>query len=97
MIDNEYLVSGMSCGHCAQSVTEELTALPGVEAVTVDVETGKVTVRSTEPVAESSIRAAVDEAGYTYEGFTATVRSHTMGPSTTDSPAADSPRRPSHA
>ncbi|GAA3552405.1 heavy metal-associated domain-containing protein [Amycolatopsis ultiminotia] len=73
MIENGYLVFGMSCGHCAQSVTEELTALSGVEVVTVDVETGQVTVRSTEVLPEPAIRAAVEEAGYTYAGSATTV------------------------
>ncbi|RJQ76466.1 heavy-metal-associated domain-containing protein [Amycolatopsis panacis] len=73
MIENDYLVSGMSCGHCARSVTEELTALPAVEDVTVHVETGQVTVRSTDALPESAVRAAVEEAGYTYEGLATTV------------------------
>ena len=68
MIENSYLVTGMSCGHCAQSVTEELTEVPGVEDVTVDVETGRVQVRSTAPLDEAAVRAAVEEAGYTYGG-----------------------------
>jgi len=69
MIENSYLVTGMSCGHCAQSVTEELTAVAGVEDVTVDVETGRVQVRSATALAEPEVRAAVEEAGYTYEGL----------------------------
>jgi copper chaperone len=73
MIEHGYTVSGMSCGHCAQSVTEELAAVPGVTEVSVDVETGRVTVKSTEALAEDAVRAAVEEAGYTYEGTTALV------------------------
>jgi copper chaperone CopZ len=73
MIEHGYTVSGMSCGHCAQSVTEELTAVPGVTEVSVDVERGRVTVKSTEALAEDTVRAAVEEAGYTYEGTTALV------------------------
>ncbi|WP_020663054.1 heavy-metal-associated domain-containing protein [Amycolatopsis benzoatilytica] len=69
MIENSYLVTGMSCGHCAQSVTEELTALPGVENVTVDIETGRVQVRSASPLDEAAVRAAVEEAGYSYGGL----------------------------
>ncbi|MFI5605694.1 heavy-metal-associated domain-containing protein [Amycolatopsis sp. NPDC051903] len=71
MIENGYTVSGMSCGHCAQSVTEELAELPGVEEVDVDVETGHVKVRSTEPLTEEAVKLAVEEAGYTFEGTTA--------------------------
>ena len=73
MIEHGYTVSGMSCGHCAQSVTEELSAVPGVTEVSVDVETGRVTVKSTEALAEDAVRAAVEEAGYLYEGTAALV------------------------
>ena len=59
-----YAVSGMTCGHCVQAVTGELSGLPGVDAVQVDLGTGTVTVTSAEPLDESAVRAAVDEAGY---------------------------------
>lgn len=68
MIEHGYTVSGMSCGHCAQSVTEEITALPGVTEVDVDVPTGRVVVRARAALAEDDVRAAVEEAGFTYEG-----------------------------
>ena len=59
-----YPVTGMTCGHCAASVTEEISELDGVENVDVVVETGAVTVTSTAPLDESAVRAAVEEAGY---------------------------------
>jgi copper chaperone CopZ len=31
-----WTVTGMTCGHCVASVTEELSELPGVERVDVD-------------------------------------------------------------
>ena len=68
MIEHGYTVSGMSCGHCAQSVTEEITALPGVAEVDVDVQAGRVAVRAEAALAEDDVRAAVAEAGYTFEG-----------------------------
>ncbi|RSM39148.1 copper chaperone [Amycolatopsis balhimycina DSM 5908] len=68
MIEHGYTVSGMSCGHCAQSVAEEITALPGVTEVDVDVPAGRVTVRADTALAEDDVRAAVEEAGFTYEG-----------------------------
>lgn len=60
-----YTVSGMTCGHCVKSVTEEVSALAGVHAVDVELATGKVTVTSAAPLAEKDVEAAVDEAGYT--------------------------------
>ncbi|MEU0531041.1 heavy-metal-associated domain-containing protein [Amycolatopsis tolypomycina] len=68
MIEHVYTVSGMSCGHCAQSVTEEITALPGVAEVDVDVPAGRVTVRAEAALVEDDVRAAVAEAGFTFEG-----------------------------
>jgi copper chaperone len=62
-----YDVTGMTCGHCVQAVTTELTALPGVKDVTVELAPGaasQVTVVSDEPLDTQAVRAAVDEAGY---------------------------------
>jgi copper chaperone len=59
-----YTVSGMTCGHCVASVTEEVSEVPGVESVDVTLETGALTVTSAERVDDAAIRAAVEEAGY---------------------------------
>ncbi|PJJ73041.1 copper chaperone CopZ [Diaminobutyricimonas aerilata] len=63
----DYLVEGMTCGHCVMSVTEELTALEGVQHVEVDLRPGAastVTVSSDAPIDPDAVRAAVGEAGY---------------------------------
>jgi copper chaperone CopZ len=57
-------VSGMTCGHCVASVTEEVQEIPGVEHVDVVLETGALAVTSAEPLDEATVRAAVEEAGY---------------------------------
>lgn len=59
-----YTVTGMTCGHCVASVTEEVQEIPGVEDVAVDLPSGAVTVTSAEPLADEVVRAAVEEAGY---------------------------------
>ena len=59
-----YTVTGMTCGHCAASVSEEVQEIPGVREVDVVVETGAVTVTSDEPVEADAVKAAVEEAGY---------------------------------
>ena len=64
MTSTEYTVRGMTCGHCASAVTEEVAKIPGVTDVDVDVAAGRVTVRSTGPVPDDAVAAAVDEAGY---------------------------------
>ncbi|MCD4526898.1 heavy-metal-associated domain-containing protein [Nocardioides sp. cx-173] len=57
-------VTGMTCGHCAASVTEEIAEIPGVESVEVSHEAGTAVVTSTEPVERAAVEAAVVEAGY---------------------------------
>ena len=64
MSTQTYTVTGMTCGHCVASVTEEVSELSGVENVDVDLATGAVTVTSTEPLEDDAVRAAVEEAGY---------------------------------
>ncbi|WP_448811278.1 heavy-metal-associated domain-containing protein [Agromyces bauzanensis] len=64
----DYLVDGMTCSHCVSSVTEELTAVDGVQRVAVDLRPGAasvVTVTSSGPISDDAVRAAVEEAGYT--------------------------------
>jgi len=58
-----YSVPGMSCEHCTRAVAREVGALPGVDAVDVDLETKLVVVRG-EAVEDAAIRAAIAEAGY---------------------------------
>ena len=60
-----FQVEGMTCDHCRHAVTAEVSAVTGVEAVSVDLESGTVTVRADQPVDRSDIAAAIDEAGYT--------------------------------
>ncbi|WP_435201320.1 heavy-metal-associated domain-containing protein [Janibacter sp. GS2] len=59
-----YSVTGMTCGHCVASVTEEVEQIPGVEHVRVELESGAVTITSAEPVDPDAVRSAVEEAGY---------------------------------
>jgi copper chaperone CopZ len=58
-----FTVTGMTCGHCVASVTEEVQEIPGVEDVSVDLPTGAVSITSTAPLEESAVRAAVEGAG----------------------------------
>jgi copper chaperone len=57
-------VAGMSCGHCATSVREEITDIPGVRAVDVDLVSGNVTIDSDDLVETAAIKNAVEDAGY---------------------------------
>ncbi|WP_268891353.1 heavy-metal-associated domain-containing protein [Actinokineospora pegani] len=63
-----YTVTGMTCGHCANSVTEEISELDGVTDVQVDLPTGAVTVTSEADLDRERVAAAVTEAGYQLTG-----------------------------
>ena len=68
MSTTSYTVVGMTCGHCVNAVTEEVSVVPGVTTVDVDLASGGLTVTSTEPVDDDAVRAAVEEAGYSVAG-----------------------------
>jgi len=62
-----FSVDVMTCGHCVHHVTTELTAIPGVRDVSIELVNGgssPVTVVSDEPLTDAAIAAAIDEAGY---------------------------------
>ena len=61
-------VSGMTCPHCAMSVSEELGEIAGVSAVDVDLTSGAVTVLADRAVGRTELAAAVSEAGYELVG-----------------------------
>lgn len=63
-VTSTYTVTGMTCAHCVQAVTGEISTLPGVADVRIDLASGAVTVTSEAPLADEAVRAAVDEAGY---------------------------------
>lgn len=64
MTETRYTVNGMTCEHCVKAVTEEVTAIEGVESVTVDLPTGALTVFSSRELSDATVREAVEEAGY---------------------------------
>jgi copper chaperone len=66
MTTRDYSVRGMTCSHCVLSVREELSEVPGVRAVDVDL-SGRLTVTGHE-ISDDAVRAAVAEAGYQLAG-----------------------------
>jgi copper chaperone len=58
-----YTVPGMHCGHCERAVSEEVSAVSGVESVAVNLDSKSVTVVGT-ALDDAKLRAAIDEAGY---------------------------------
>jgi copper chaperone len=66
MTTTTYAVTGMTCEHCVNAVTSELSSIDGVSAVTIELVPGgssKVTVASTGPLPADAVSAALDEAG----------------------------------
>lgn len=58
------IVSGMTCGHCVNSVTEELSKINGVNKVEVDLATGKVEIETDNEIGRIKLEEAIKEAGY---------------------------------
>lgn len=66
-VTTTYTVSGMTCDHCVNAVTEELENIDGVSGVTIDLVAGgesPVQVTSATDLDPLLVSAAVDEAGY---------------------------------
>jgi copper ion binding protein len=61
--EHTYTVQGMTCDHCVASVTEEVSEVSGVEAVEVDLESGRLVV-SGDGFSDDDVSAAVADAGY---------------------------------
>ncbi|WP_406029564.1 heavy-metal-associated domain-containing protein [Nocardioides sp. NBC_00163] len=68
MCSTTYTVSGMTCGHCVSSVSEEVAQIAGVSSVDVDLATGQVTVTSENELDPVQVQRAIEEAGYQLAG-----------------------------
>ena len=62
--EKQYKVPEISCEHCVRAITNELTSVPGIEVVNIDISTKVVTVRHTDEVSDEQIVATIAEAGY---------------------------------
>jgi copper chaperone len=68
MSTKTFTVEGMTCGHCVNSVTEEVSELAGITSVEVVLEGGQVTVHSDTDIDDDAVAAAVIAAGYKVVG-----------------------------
>ena len=57
-------IEGMTCGHCATSVTKELTKIAGASDIKVDPIAGTASLMVNDDVDNLLIGDAVTEAGY---------------------------------
>jgi copper chaperone len=67
MTTRTYSVDDMTCGHCVTAISNEVTKVPGIATVEVDLKRKTVTVAGDSPD-DAAVRAAIDEAGYTVVG-----------------------------
>lgn len=65
MTTSEFQVTGMTCEHCEQAVSQEVGQIPGITGVEVSAATGRLLVTAGNPISDDQVLAAVDEAGYT--------------------------------
>ena len=63
MTEITYSVPGMSCGHCRAAITAEVSAVPGVRRVDVDLDAKLVAIGG-DDLDDAALVAAIDEAGY---------------------------------
>ena len=62
-VDKTFLISGMSCGGCVNSLTRVLKSVPGIEPLKIDV--GKAAVRlDPDKAGDAAVKAAVERAGF---------------------------------
>ncbi|MBV7411364.1 heavy-metal-associated domain-containing protein [Dermabacteraceae bacterium TAE3-ERU27] len=69
LVETNYLVTGLTCQHCVNAVTSELSDVPGVESVSIDLVAGgasRVTVTAAQPLDFAAVQAAVAEASDNY-------------------------------
>lgn len=73
---HEYTVSvgGMKCPHCAKKVTDAIEALPGVKSAEATVAEGKVSVRSSRPLAVDAVKKAIAATGFEFLGLSENAR-----------------------
>lgn len=64
MINSNFTVVGMTCNSCAMTVSEEVTQVPGVQDVAVELATGRLTVSSDADLDPALVKSAVEDAGY---------------------------------
>ena len=64
MTTEQFRVPDISCAHCVSAITKEVSALPGVAEIKVELNTKTVTVEHDTQVDSVAIVAAINEAGY---------------------------------
>jgi copper chaperone len=64
MIQQTYTVANISCSHCTQTIERELKMVSGVQAVSTDLDSKRVTVTVDAPPTLSAVESMLVEIGY---------------------------------
>ena len=62
MVEKTFIINGMSCGGCVNSLTRVLKTVPGIEPIKIEV--GKANLRLNDTVSTDAVKAAVERAGF---------------------------------
>ncbi len=62
-------IEGMRCGHCSGSVEKALKALPGVEAVEMNLKEKTARVKAADTLTDVTLSAVVTGAGFKVTGI----------------------------
>ena len=60
--DKTFVIAGMSCGGCVNSLTRVLESVPGIEPIRIEV--GKAALRLDDTVTSQTVKDAVARAGF---------------------------------
>jgi copper chaperone CopZ len=66
-VDKTFIIDGMSCGGCVNSLTRVLKTVPGIEPIKIEV--GRAALRlDSDKVTTETVKAAVERAGFALAG-----------------------------
>jgi copper chaperone len=65
--EKTFIIQGMSCGGCVNSLTRVLASVPGIEPIKIDVGTARLRL-DTERVTSQTVADAVARAGFAVAG-----------------------------
>jgi len=61
-IERTFIIRGMSCGGCVNSLTRVLKSVPGIEPIKIEV--GKAQLRLDDRATSRTVKDAVERAGF---------------------------------
>jgi copper chaperone len=67
MRDIAITISGMSCGHCLNAVSQAVASVSGVQVKNVRI--GRAELRVSDDSTVARVKTAIEEAGYRVEGI----------------------------